>query len=83
MDPRNFLLVEMSSIIWTNFCSEVESRELNLTFPVMLNPVTWDAHLFPVYFGGSVITEDLTIDTVPAVQLAYFIAADNKRQDAM
>ncbi|XP_043269886.1 patched domain-containing protein 3 isoform X2 [Venturia canescens] len=49
----------------------------------MLNPVTWDAHLFPVYFGGSVITEDLTIDTVPAVQLAYFIAADNKRQDAI
>ncbi|XP_015605307.1 patched domain-containing protein 3 [Cephus cinctus] len=63
--------------------AEVESRELNLTFPLMLNPVTWDTHLFPVYFGGSVITEDMTIETVPSVQLAYFIAADNKRQDAI
>lgn len=62
---------------------EVESRELNLTFPVMFNPVTWDAHAFPVYFGGSVINDDSTIETVPSVQLAYFVAADSKRQDAI
>lgn len=62
---------------------DVENRELNLTFPVMFNPVTWDAHLFPVFFGGSVITEDLTIETVPSVQLAYFITVDNPRQDAI
>lgn len=61
----------------------MESRELNLTFPVMFNPVTWDAHAFPVYFGGSVINADSTIETVPSVQLAYFVAADSKRQDAM
>ncbi|XP_043494898.1 patched domain-containing protein 3 [Polistes fuscatus] len=62
---------------------DVENRELNLTFPVMFNPVTWDAHLFPVFFGGSVITDDLTIETVPSVQLAYFITVDNSRQDAI
>lgn len=49
----------------------------------MFNPVTWDTHLFPVYFGGSVVTEDLTIESVPSVQIGYFIAVDNKRQDAM
>ena len=61
----------------------METYQLNLTFPMMFNPITWDAHLFPVYFGGSVITEDLTILTVPSVQLAYFLLAGSKRQDAM
>ncbi|XP_066586753.1 patched domain-containing protein 3 [Prorops nasuta] len=60
---------------------DVEKGELNLTFPVMFNPVTWDAHLFPVYFGGSKISDDFTIVTVPSVQLAYFITVDNPRQD--
>lgn len=56
---------------------------MNLTFPVMFNPITWDAHLFPVYFGGTVLTGDMTIKSVPALQMAYFAAADTKRQDAM
>ncbi|XP_076653309.1 patched domain-containing protein [Halictus rubicundus] len=62
---------------------DVEKRELNLTFPVMLNPVTWDIHLLPVYFGGSVINEDRVIESVPSLQLAYFLTADNARQDAI
>ncbi|XP_034190230.2 patched domain-containing protein isoform X1 [Osmia lignaria lignaria] len=62
---------------------DVENRELNLTFPVTLNPVTWDIHLLPVFFGGSVINEDLIIESVPSLQLAYFLAADNARQDAI
>lgn len=49
----------------------------------MFNPVTFDTHLFPVYFGGSVINEDLIINSVPAVQLGYFIAVDDEQQDAM
>ncbi|KAF4520468.1 hypothetical protein B566_EDAN004719 [Ephemera danica] len=61
---------------------EVENGTLRLTFPVMFNPVTWDTHIFPVYFGNTVIDEDGTIVTVPAVQLVYFAAADTKRQDA-
>lgn len=61
----------------------MEKRELNLTFPVTLNPITWDIHLLPVYFGGSVIDEDLIIESVPSMQLAYFLTADNARQDAM
>lgn len=65
------------------FFREVERRELNLTFPVMFNPVTWDAHLFPVFFGGSVVSDSLTIESAPSVQLAYFITVDSPRQDAM
>nr|CAD7195523.1 unnamed protein product [Timema douglasi] len=61
---------------------EVESGELNLTFPIMFNPVTWDAHTFPVYFGGTVVGEDSIIIEVPSVQFVYFVTADTKRQDS-
>ncbi|XP_057336160.1 patched domain-containing protein 3 [Microplitis mediator] len=62
---------------------KVESHELNLTFPVMFNPVTWDTHIFPVYFGGSIVSDDLVIESVPALQLGYFLAVDNKKLDAI
>lgn len=65
------------------FCSDVEKREFNLTFPLTLNPVTWDIHLLPVYFGGSVIDEDLIIESVPSLQLAYFLTAGNEHEDAV
>ncbi|XP_055600354.1 patched domain-containing protein 3 [Uranotaenia lowii] len=61
---------------------EVEAGELNLTFPVMFNPVTWDAHVFPVFFGGTQVSEDNLIISVPSLQLVYFVTADSKRQDA-
>lgn len=62
--------------------SQVENRTLQLTFPIMFNPVTWDAHAFPVYFGGSEVDDDGLIKRVPSVQLVYFAKADNKGQDA-
>lgn len=61
---------------------QVESGQLNLTFPVMFNPVTWDAHAFPVYFGGTQVSDDNFIISVPALQLIYFATADSKKQDA-
>lgn len=79
---------------WENECFEndilnldalmddIESGQLNLTFPIMFNPVTWDAHAFPVFFGGTKLTEDNYIISVPAIQLVYFVTADTKRQDA-
>lgn len=48
----------------------------------MFNPVTWDAHAFPVFFGGSILSDDQTIVSVPAIQLVYFATADSKKQDA-
>ncbi|XP_072944049.1 patched domain-containing protein 3 isoform X1 [Epargyreus clarus] len=59
---------------------EVERGELNLTFPIMFNPVTWEAHAFPVYFGGAKVVDDIII-TVPAVQLVWFVRTDNKLQE--
>lgn len=60
----------------------MEKGELNLTFPLMFNPVTWEAHAFPVFFGGSVVSDDNFIISVPSVQLVYFTNADTKRLDA-
>lgn len=48
----------------------------------MFNPVTWDAHAFPVFFGGTTLNEDGTIAVVPSIQLVYFVTSDTKRQDA-
>ncbi|XP_014293320.1 patched domain-containing protein 3 [Halyomorpha halys] len=61
---------------------DVVTGALNLTFPIMINPVTWDAHIFPVYFGGPVVSEDGVIEKVPSLQLAYFVNADSKYQDS-
>lgn len=56
------------------------SGEVNLTFPVMVNYKTFDTHVFPVFFGGSVISADKTIVSVPALQMVYFVAVDTERQ---
>lgn len=48
----------------------------------MFNPVSWDAHAFPVYFGGTKLTDNNIIISVPAIQLVYFATCDTKRQDA-
>ncbi|KAL4113456.1 hypothetical protein QTP88_017073 [Uroleucon formosanum] len=61
--------------------NDVVNGSLKLTFPIMFNPVTWDAHTFPVYFGGTETDEDGLITRVPALQLVYFITADTKAQD--
>lgn len=48
----------------------------------MFNPATWDAHAFPVFFGGTKLSRDqTTIVSVPSIQLVYFATADTKKQD--
>lgn len=62
---------------------DVETGALNLTFPLMFNPVTWDAHAFPVFFGGTQVSEDGLIISVPSVQLVYFVNADSKKLESI
>lgn len=59
---------------------QVENHQLNLTFPVMINPATWDAHVFPLFFGR-IQRQDDVIEKVPSVQLMYFLADDTKQDD--
>lgn len=59
---------------------QVEGGDLNLTFPMMINPVTWDAHAFPAYFGRIERRDDVIV-RVPSVQLMYFLVDDTKQDD--
>ncbi|XP_011164677.1 patched domain-containing protein 3 [Solenopsis invicta] len=61
---------------------EVEERKRNLTFPVTINLDPFEHYLLPVFFGGSVVNNDL-IESTPSVQLAYFITVDSPRQNAI
>ncbi|XP_076630786.1 patched domain-containing protein [Colletes latitarsis] len=67
----------------TDIIGSVERRELNLTFPMTFHPDTWVFHFLPVYFGGTVINEDRVVESAPSVQLAYFLTAENPRQNAI
>lgn len=62
------------------YSPQVERGELNLTFPIMFNPVTWEAHAFPVFFGGAKVVDDMVV-SVPAVQLIWFVRTDSKLQE--
>ncbi|KAJ8679532.1 hypothetical protein QAD02_015319 [Eretmocerus hayati] len=62
---------------------DVEDGKLNLTFPIMINPVTWDAHIFPVWFGGSIVSEDNILESAPSLQMGYFLTVDTPRQNAI
>lgn len=72
-------MIFMSS--FTMYIAQIYSGQINLTFPLMFNPVTWDTHVFPVFFGGTVVSPDrkLVLST-PSMQLVYFLAVDTKRQ---
>lgn len=61
---------------------QILSGEIKLTFPIMFNPVTWDAHAFPVFFGGTQLSADRNIISVPSIQMVYFATAGTKKQDA-
>lgn len=59
----------------------VVNGSVKLTFPVTFNPITWDAHTFPIFFGRTKFDEDNIITKVPALQLVYFVTADTKYQE--
>lgn len=60
---------------------QVEKGELNLTFPIMFNPETWEPHIFPVFFGGTVVRDDFIV-SVPSLQLVYFGNAESPKMMA-
>lgn len=62
------------------FLSQIESGELELTFPVWFDPYTFDTHVFPVFLGGTVLSPNRTIVSAPSMNLVYFVAVDTQRQ---
>ncbi|XP_044014155.1 patched domain-containing protein 3-like [Aphidius gifuensis] len=81
---------------WENECSSNKILDLDeilnkpdiygiesINFPVMFSPIDFKPIIFPVHFGGTKVYENSTIESVPAVQLAYFIAVDTERQKTL
>jgi len=60
---------------------KIESGNISLTFPVMLNPDTFKTYAFPFFFGGTVVSNVSTVVSVPALQLNYFLAVNSPKQD--
>lgn len=60
---------------------QIATGEVDLTFPFLVNPVTFDFHIFPVFFGGTVLSAERHIISVSAIQMGYFAVPDTKRQD--
>lgn len=59
---------------------QLENGTSELSFPVMFNSQTFDQHILPVFFGGTELTENNTVASVPAMQMVYFVAVDTPRQ---
>ena len=58
---------------------DVERGNVSLTYPVMLNPNTFETYAFPFTFGGVKLTNVSTIISVQAIQLNYFLAVSYKK----
>lgn len=62
---------------------QIEAGNITLTFPIYFNPVTWDQHIFPVFFGGTEVSADRAVVSAPSMQMVYFVAVDTPRQIQM
>ncbi|XP_031621390.1 patched domain-containing protein 3 isoform X2 [Contarinia nasturtii] len=60
--------------------NDIVSGNMSLTFPIMFNEKTFDYHILPVFFGGTTVSPEGTVVSVPALQLVYFVAVDTPRQ---
>lgn len=63
---------------------QIESGNFNLTFPFTFIPSNLETVVLPAFFGGTVVnhisSEETIVESVPCLQLVYFIAVDTERQ---
>lgn len=60
---------------------EVQNRTFNLTYPLMLNPNTFETYVFPFFFGGIEVSELDTIESASALSILYWLRTNNKNED--
>lgn len=77
---RNICAVALNGYCWSNeilelgaFMEDIETGNLNLTYPIWLSPDTFKAFTFPMFFGGFKLSDVNTIESIDAVSLTYFI----------
>lgn len=60
---------------------QVEAREFNLTYPIMLNPNTFETYVFPHYLGGVNLTGFSILESVKALSIFYWLRNNNMKED--
>ena len=61
---------------------QIENKSIRLSYPVMLNPETYNSHSWVLHFGGIKLSNDsYSVEEVRAVNLIYFLAIDNDEDD--
>lgn len=61
---------------------EVDAGNYTLTYPLMINPNTFDTYVFPHFFGGVTVSNESTIITVKALSLFYWLRTNDQKEDA-
>lgn len=59
----------------------VENGTYNLTYPLMINPNTFETYVFPLFFGGLELTNSSTILSTKALSISYWLRNNNKEED--
>lgn len=60
---------------------DIEKGEYNLTYPLMLNPNTFEMYVFPLFFGGLEISNASTIESVKALSISYWLRTNTRKED--
>lgn len=60
---------------------EVENKTFNLTYPLMLNPNTFETYIFPLFFGGTNVSDLDTIESAAALSISYWLRTNTKNED--
>lgn len=61
---------------------EVENKTYNLTYPLMLNPATFETYVFPHYLGGVNVTDDNVLLSTQALSLFYWLKNNTPKEDS-
>lgn len=79
--------------IWDSKCYEnnvlnlhdlmpaVENGSQKLSYPIMLNPLTFETYVFPHYLGGVNLTDQGIIESVKALSVFYWLRNSNDKED--
>ena len=64
-----------------DFMPQVEANEFNLTYPIMLNPNTFETYVFPHYLGGVNLSDHNVLESVQALSIFYWLRNNNMKED--
>ncbi|KAK7083690.1 Hedgehog receptor activity protein [Halocaridina rubra] len=60
---------------------QVQNGTYNLTYPLMINPNTFDTYVFPLFLGGLELTNSSTIASAKALSITYWLKNNHRRED--